>query len=81
MIDLGNIPVFLGAAHIFMVQLVERLLHVFVLGCNSWEMTGRPDEREEEARKYSLHQQDKAHIIQTVDTPIPQQDELDNPPS
>jgi hypothetical protein len=62
-----------------MVQLIERLLHVFVLGCTSWEMTGRPDEREEEAKKYSPHQQDKAHITQKADTQVPQQDELDNP--
>jgi hypothetical protein len=80
MIDLGNIPVFLGAVHVFMVQLIERLLHVFVLGCTSWEMTGRPDEREEEAKKYSPHQQDKAHITQKADTQVPQQDELDSPP-
>jgi hypothetical protein len=81
MIDLGNIPVFLGAVHVFMVQLIERLLHVFVLGCTSWEMTGRPDGRHEEARKYSLHQQDKAHITQKADKQVPQQDELDSPPS
>jgi hypothetical protein len=32
-----------------------------------------------EARKYSPHQQDKAHITQKADTQVHQQDELDNP--
>jgi len=47
--------------------------------CKSWEydLTGRLGE----ARKYSLHQQDKAHTTQKADTLVPQLDELDNPPS